>query len=130
MTDHQKAILVGAEGGLAFAAFVVLMCWLGQDGNETLQALANVLSSVPVLLTLRLGFSAQHNHVIIFIYWIVIGGVLGFLVGFKRPIPGMVAIVMLVVLLVFHELAQRRVAQDLAAAAEALGDVLSGGMGE
>ncbi len=130
MTDHQKATLIGAEGGIVFAALVVLICWLGQGGNETMRALANVLESVPVLLALRLGLKDPHNHVLCFLYWIIIGGGLGFLVGFKRPIPGMLAVGMLVVLLVLHELAQMRLAQEMETAGNALGAALSGGLKE
>jgi len=105
MTDQQKAILVGAECGLVFAAVAALLCWLGHEGNVTLRELSDIMGSVPTLLAQRLGLRGFNCTVLCFIHWVIIGGILGFFIGLKRPLPAIAAIIMVVVLLVFHQLA-------------------------
>lgn len=125
----SRSTLIGAVVGLCLAAAVMLLAWFNQDGSEALQAIINFFASLPALLLVVAPFDVPESLQIIlfFIYWALVGGIIGWLAGKDHAIHRIAIVVVIVVLILSHWAAKAKLERDIEAAIRAFVGALFGG---
>ncbi|MBI1976371.1 MAG: hypothetical protein HYS56_02550 [Candidatus Omnitrophica bacterium] len=124
---------IGAVTGMVIAGGVLLLGYLNITWNsEVLRSCVHFLSGVPLFLffgqlNLPEVFQAEWVQKILFlIYWALVGGILGWLLGSRRlPLQATAAVIILA-LVISHRMVQVRVERELGEISEALGKLFTG----
>lgn len=126
----RRSTAIGAVSGLSMAAVVVLLAWLngGPGGSETLQTIINFFASLPTLvLSASFNIPTFLQIVLFFVYWVLVGGILGWLLSRQHLLFKVTALVLVVGLIVSHWVAQVKLEHELDMLLRAIGKALIGG---
>lgn len=124
--DTRKSLTIGALGGFGMALSTLLLAKLNSasDNSECLRLIINFLASVPVAL---FNMPRVLLNVLFFVYWILVGTVIGWLIGHKGKFARVAALMLVTALAIVHWIVKLRIEQDIDAAMRALGQWLTGG---
>ena len=131
LANIRKSMLIGAVSGLGFAGVVLLLAWLngGPDGSNILREIINFVAALPVVIFTALKIPQVVQNIPFFIYWALVGGVFGWLLGQKKAPFKIAALVFVFGLVILHYLANVKMSREIGGALRALGKWLEkGGM--
>lgn len=125
----KKAVMLGTIIGLIIATIAVLCATLNADwANETLEGTINFIASVPtLLLSSWLDLPMILQNILFFVYWAIIGVLLGLLLSRKKSFIRTTCVIIAVVSLVIaHRVVQVNLEKDLSDALRGLGALFTG----
>ncbi|MDP6685624.1 MAG: hypothetical protein QGI05_01580 [Candidatus Omnitrophota bacterium] len=121
----KRYVLIGAIVGLGISLATLLLAKLnsGPNSNECLRAVVHFLASVPVAL-----FNIPQTvlNILFFVYWILVGGAIGWFLGHKGIFAKLLAFVLLAGIIISHLMVKVKIEQDLEAVADAVGQLIKG----
>lgn len=123
----KKSIMIGAISGVLIATITVLCAMLNKD-DEILRGTINFIASVPtLLLSSRLDLPQILQNILFFVYWAIIGGLLGLFLSRKKSfIRTTYVIIAVVSLIIAHRVVQVSLENDLSDALRGLGALFTG----
>ncbi len=126
----RRPILVGIVCGIVFAAVIVVFAKINDspDGSEVLREIINFLAASPAVIFAALKMPQVVQNISFFIYWALVGGVFGWLLGQKKAPFKIAALVLLVGLVILHHLANVKMSHEIGGALRAFGEWLAGGV--
>lgn len=77
-------VIQGIAAGFGLAALVALLACLPAGGHQPVQWIVNTLTSVPTWLVAAWQGPAWLEGILLFVYWMLIGGLCGGAVGWWR----------------------------------------------
>lgn len=113
-------MLAGIVTGLALAAVGLGIVWLNDGRSQIVEKAMIFLFSIPAFISFKLKSSNPLMTVFCFIYWAVVGGVVGWLIGAGKRETKLAAVVMLAGLLVTHWVAYLKLMAEINAIGRAL----------
>ena len=124
----NKGIIVGMLVGISVAVLAIILAGLNDRwDNEALRTAINFLSGIPILIfSTKLNIPEALVNVSFFVYWIVLGGVIGWLAAGKKALSKIALILLIVAVIVSHRFVQTKLERDIEAALEALGSLFKG----
>ena len=125
----KKSNMIGAISGVLIATITVLCAMLNADWeNEILRGTTNFIASVPTLLLSRwLDLPQILQNILFFVYWAIIGGLLGLLLSCKDSFIKTVSVILAVVSLVIaHRVVQVTLETELSDALRGLEALFTG----
>ena len=97
--------------------------------SKVTKSVINFLSSVPVyIFTIKLDMPEIVATLLLFGYWILAGGILGFLLGCKKPSLNIIALAFVIALLALHYKTSLCISRDLETAVKSFGNFFTCGM--
>jgi hypothetical protein len=121
--------IAGAVLGALLAGLIAVLVIFCEDKCVIAQKIGQFFSSTPAYLATRINSSDPFVTVVFFLYWIVVGGVFGFLAGMKQPLGKALAIALTVILAIAHAMAQAEISREIEEAIQALTGLFSGKLG-
>lgn len=95
--------------------------------NEILRGTINFIVSVPAFLfSSWLDLPLILQNVLFFVYWAIIGGLLGLLLSRKKPVFKVMAVIIIAALVITHWQIKGRLEREIAGASNALEALFTG----
>lgn len=129
MINSRKKIIIGIISGLGCAAIILGLAWFNSlaGGLRFLQIIVNFFVSTPTfLLNTQLSNHQIIQGILFFVYWGLIGGIIGWLLCLKTSFAKVAIVLMIVGIIISHSLIQIKIERGLDAAMEAIGKSISG----
>ena len=127
MIDRKKRVKRGITSGLGFAALILVLAWVNSLIGDLrfIHVIINFFVSTPIFL---LKTQATNNSIIhgilFFIYWGIVGGIIGFC--FKTSFTKIALALIIVAIVITHILIHSKIERGLDAAMEGFGKLISG----
>lgn len=112
--------LVGVLIGLGIALVVAGLAWLNDGRSQVVEKAVMFIFSTPALISFKLRSSDAFMMVLSFIYWALVGGVVGWLIGAGKRATKVTGFVVLVGLLASHWIAYLNLSAEIDAIGRAL----------
>ena len=96
------------------------LTWLNQGRGEIVQTIANFFVSLPLVISWALKFPDIISVIVVVIYWVIIGGIIGWLLSRRRLMSQLTAVVLIVALAVSHWAAKVKLEGEIEAAVRAV----------
>jgi len=127
MIHHKKRVKPGIISGLGFAAFILGLAWVNSLVGDLrfIQILINFFVSTPIfLLKTQLTNNSIIHGILFFVYWGVVGGIIGFCLNTSFA---KIAIALIIVAIVIsHILIHSKIQRGLDSAMDGFGKLISG----
>ena len=118
--NSRTGTVVGVVTGFCGAVTVLGLVWLNQGRGEIVQTIANFFVSLPLSISWALKFPDIISVIIVVIYWGIIGGIFGWLMGRRHLMSQATALALLLVLAVSHWAAKVKLEGEIEAAVRAV----------
>ena len=119
-TNIKRSTIAGMAAGLLSAGLLALLVVFCGESCVLTQKAGMFFGSTPVYLASAINSSDPFVTAVYLIYWTVLGGLFGFLLGLKRPVMIKVVIGLALVLVVVHYLLMVQVTRAIEDAIKAL----------
>lgn len=118
----KRPTIIGCRSGLVIGVVILLFAWLNDEwDNEILRSIINFLGSVPTLVFgAKFNISGLLQNISFFIYWVLLGGIVGWLVSQKHPLFKGAMLILIAGLFILHRMVQVNLERELEAAMETL----------
>jgi len=121
----RKSFFIGSFIGGIFGLIVMLIAWLSQDVNDTLQFAINFSGSVSFYIASLLNMPEFLGRILFLIYWAFVGGILGALITRESLVARIIALTIMIGLFILHWQLQMIVENEFQVAMEAFGKGIS-----
>lgn len=127
MFNSRKNTIIGIISGLGCATIILGLAWVNSLVGDLrfLQIIVNFLVSTPTFL---LKAQSTNNLVIegilFFVYWGLIGGIIGWLLCLKTSFAKVAIVLMIVGIIISHSLIQIKIERGLDSAMQAFGEAI------
>jgi hypothetical protein len=125
--DHKKRVKPGIISGLGFAAFILCLAWVNSLIGDLrfIQVITNFFVSTPIfLLKTQLTSNSIIHGILFFVYWGLVGGIIGFCL--KTSFTKIAIALIIVAIVISHILIHSKIERGLDAAMEGFGKLISG----
>lgn len=109
----RKSILIGICCGIVFSIIFATVAIINDGNNEIVQSILNFFGSTTAFIAINYNLPEFVGIIIFFIYWALIGGVLGLLLS-RKPLAGYILTLIFIILLVAgHRMLQVKLENSL-----------------
>lgn len=124
----KKSAIIGAVIGTMVALIAVALAGLNDAwNNEIVRAIINFLAGVPmIILDVRLRFPQVFQNISFFLYWALVGAIIGWSLGTKKAAFRALAVIFVIVIIFSHRVVQINLEQEFEGALRALGEMFGG----
>jgi len=110
--DHKKRVKLGIISGLCFAAFILILAWVNSLIGDLrfIQIIVNFFVSTPVfLLKSQLTNNSIIHGILFFVYWGLVGGIIGFCLktSFKKIAIALIIVAIVITHVLIHSKIER-----------------------
>ena len=123
----MKRVKLGIISGLGFAAFILCLAWFNSLVGDLrfTHIIVNFFVSTPVfLLKSQLTNNSIIHGMLFFVYWGLVGGIIGFCL--KTSFTKIAIALIIVAIVISHILIHSKIERGLDAAMEGFGKLISG----
>jgi len=123
--DHKKRVKLGIISGLGFAAFILCLAWVNSLIGDLrfIQLIINFFVSTPIFLLKTQSTNNSIIHgILFFVYWGVVGGIIGFCL--KTSFTKIAIALIIVAIVISHILIQSKIQRGLDSAMGTLGETI------
>ncbi|OGX25026.1 MAG: hypothetical protein A3J51_02515 [Omnitrophica WOR_2 bacterium RIFCSPHIGHO2_02_FULL_45_21] len=124
----KKPIVIGGVIGVSGALIAVVLARLNDAwDNQTVRGIINFLAGVPMLISdVKLKLPQLFQNIFFFVYWLLVGGIMGWPLGAKKAAFKALAAVFVIAVIFAHRAVQINLEQELEGALRALGEIFRG----
>jgi uncharacterized membrane protein YfhO len=122
-SNAKRSAIIGGGFGFIFSVVVALAVNFCGSKCEITQKVGLFIGSVPAYLAAKINSSDPFVTVVFIIYWILVGGVIGFISSLKTPKVKIIMALLVIILVIAHYVAMTELSKDISRAVQALGDL-------